>query len=103
MKRTLIVLIATLPLTALVTAAPAQDTVLIYEGRVVVVSMQSMVVALDNAPAVTFDLARIPQREVMDIAQNDYVVVTGVIQRPGRQVLAISVRRISPWFPQQSP
>jgi hypothetical protein len=76
---------------------------LIYEGRVVVVSMQSMIVAPDNAPDVIFDLARVPQREVMDIAQNDYVVVSGVVLRPGQRVLATSIRRISPWFPRQAP
>ena len=102
-KRRLASLSAWLALTVSVGAALAQDTVLSYEGRVLWVSMQTLVLGLDNAPAVAFDLRRISQREIMNLSHNDYVLVTGVIMRPGHQVEAISIQRISSWFPQQAP
>src|SRR5215471_3524329 len=48
---------------------------------------------------VMVDLARIPQSETRQIAQDDIVVVVGFIRRPGHRVIATSVQPISRWFP----
>ena len=85
------------------TSADTQETILRFEGRVIWISGQSMALALDSGPAFGIDLARISQSDLRNIAQNDYIVVTGVVLRPRSQLVAISIQRISAWFPQQSP
>jgi hypothetical protein len=100
MKRALTARIATFLFIGLLTSAEAQETVLRFEGRVIWISGQSMALALDNGPAFGVDLTRISQSDLRNIAQNDYVVVTGVVLRPRSQFVAISIRRISAWFPQ---
>jgi hypothetical protein len=62
---------------ALHAPALAQDEVLVFEGRVVFTSGQTMVLAPDNAPTVRVDLTRISQADLRRFSQNDYVVVTG--------------------------
>src|SRR5215472_7109356 len=64
--------------------------ILRVEGRVTYVSPREMLVALDSGGVVMLDLARIPQGEIRQIAQNDYVVVTGFIRRPSHRVIATS-------------
>ncbi len=83
-------------------AAPAnaQEQIGYFEGRVAWVAGQSMVVTLDTGVSVDIDLRRISQTEVRAISQGDYVIVTGAIERPGRRFLAISIRRVSNWYPQ---
>jgi hypothetical protein len=60
-----------------------------------------MVLGLDNSPAFGVDVTQISQSDLRNIAQNDYVVVTGVVLRPGTWLVAISIEPISAWFPQQ--
>jgi hypothetical protein len=73
--------------------------ILRVEGRVTYVSPREMLVALDSGGVVMLDLARIPQRQIREIAQNDYVSVIGFIRRPNHRVIATSLQRISPWVP----
>ena len=84
----------------LLAPAFAQDEVLVYAGRVVWISGQRMILALDNAPSISVDLTRISHADLRRFGQNDYVVVTGVVLRPGRTILALSMRWITPWYPQ---
>ena len=70
-----------------------------FEGRVTYVSPAEMLVALDSGGVVMLDLARIPQGESRQIAQNDYVTVIGFIRRPSHRVIATSIQRASPWAP----
>ena len=58
-----------------------------------------MLVALDSGGVLMLDLARIPQGEIRQIAQNDYVTVIGFIRRPSHRVIATSIQRASPWAP----
>jgi hypothetical protein len=58
-----------------------------------------MLVALDGEGVVMLDLARIPQGEIRQIAQNDYVSVIGFVRRPSHRVIATSLQRTSPWVP----
>lgn len=76
-----------------------EEPILRFEGRVTDVGPREMLVAIDNGPVVMLDLARIPQGEIRQISQNDYVIVTGFIRRPGHKVIATSIERISPWYP----
>jgi uncharacterized membrane protein YeaQ/YmgE (transglycosylase-associated protein family) len=48
---------------------------------------------------VMLDLARIPQSESRQIAQNHYVTVIGFIRRPSHRIIATSIQRASPWVP----
>lgn len=103
MKRAQITLVAGLLLMGLLRSADGQETILRFEGRVVWISGTSMVLALDNFPAFGVDLTRISQGDIQKIAQNDYVVVTGVVLRPYGRLVAISIYPISPWFPRETP
>jgi hypothetical protein len=76
-----------------------EPPILRFEGRVTYVSPVEMLVALDSGGVVMLDLARIPQGESRQIAQNDYVTVIGFIRRPSHRVIATSIQRASPWAP----
>lgn len=67
-----------------------------FGGRVTYVSPQEMLVALDTGRVVMLDLARIPQGEIRQISQSDYVVVIGFIRRPSHRIIVTSVERVSP-------
>jgi len=77
----------------------AQEPTFRFGGRVTYVSPQEMLVALDTGGVVMLDLARIPQGETRQIAQDDYVTVIGFIRRPSHRVIATSIQRASPWVP----
>ena len=76
-----------------------EQPILRVEGRVTYVSPREMLVALDSGGVVMLDLTRIPQGEIRQIAQNDYVAVIGFIRRPSNRVIATSLQRTSPWVP----
>jgi hypothetical protein len=76
-----------------------EEPILRFEGRVTYVAPSEMLVALDSGGVVMLDLARIPQGEIRQIAQNDYVTVIGFIRRPSHRVIATSIQRATPWFP----
>ena|SRR2546426_10027737 len=104
MKQAPTALVASFLVAGWLASADAQENVLRFEGRVIWITGQSLTLALDNGPAFGVDLTRISQSDLRNIAQNDYVVVTGVVLRPGSRLIAISIQRISSWFPQpQSP
>jgi hypothetical protein len=85
------------------TAEAQGDPILSFEGRVTSVSPREMLVAAERGgvivDVVMVDLARIPQGETRQIAQDDIVVVIGFIRRPGHKVIATSVQPVSRWFP----
>jgi uncharacterized membrane protein YeaQ/YmgE (transglycosylase-associated protein family) len=76
-----------------------EQPILRFEGRVTYVSPTEMLVALDSGGVVMLDLARIPQSESRQIAQNHYVTVIGFIRRPSHRIIATSIQRASPWVP----
>jgi hypothetical protein len=76
-----------------------EQPILRFEGRVTYVAPSEMLVALDSGGVVMLDLARMPQGEIRQIAQNDYVTVIGFIRRPSHRVIATSIQRGSPWVP----
>lgn len=80
-----------------------EQPILRFGGRVTYVSPQEMLVALDSGGVVMLDLARIPQGETRQIAQNDYVTVIGFIRRPSHRIIATSIQRASPWVPTTPP
>jgi hypothetical protein len=87
---------------ALGSAAPIaaqQAPSLRVEGRVTYVSPTEMLVALESGGVVMLDLARIAQGEIHNIAQNDYVIVVGFLQRPNHRIVATSIQRTSAWLP----
>jgi hypothetical protein len=61
--------------------------------------MSNYIVALDSGGVLMLDLARIPQGEIRQIAQNDYVTGIGFIRRPSHRLIATSIQRASPWLP----
>ena len=76
-----------------------EQPILRFEGRVTYVAPSEMLVALDSGGVVMLDLARMPQGEIRQISQNDYVTVVGFIRRPSHRVIATSIHRASPWVP----
>jgi hypothetical protein len=104
MERCLGVLVLSLILAGAVNPARAQVEVqsefLIIEGRVLWMSAQKMIVAPPNDLAIDVNLSRISQADLRKFRQNDYVIVWGELLRPTRTVLALSIRWISPWYPQ---
>jgi hypothetical protein len=99
-------IVAATAVVALLGAPPAEaqgEPVLTFEGRVTSVSPREMLVAAERdgvvVDVVMIDLARIPQSETRQIAQDDIVVVIGFIRRPGHKVIATSVQPVSRWFP----
>ena len=76
-----------------------EQPILRFGGRVTYVSPQEMLVALDSGGVVMLDLARIPQGDTQQIAQNDYVTVIGFVGRSSHRVTATSIQRASPWVP----
>jgi hypothetical protein len=98
-----IVVVAVGTLLSAPTAEAQAEPVLSFEGRVTSVSPREMLVAAERegvvVDVVMVDLARIPQSETRQIAQDDIVVVVGFIRRPGHKVIATSVQPVSRWFP----
>jgi hypothetical protein len=99
-------LIVATPVAALLWAQTAEaqgEPILSFEGRVTSVSPREMLVAAERGGVVVdvvmVDLARIPQSETRQIAQDDIVVVIGFIRRPGHKVIATTVQPVSRWFP----
>ena len=98
-----LVVVAVTMLLSAPTAKAQPEPVLSFEGRVTSVSPREMLVAAERegvvVDVVMVDLARIPQSETRQIAQDDVVVVVGFIRRPGHRVIATSVQPVSRWFP----
>jgi len=81
------------------TSAGAQEVAVRFEGRVLWISGQTMLVALDDGRTVSIDLARVAQSDYRvlaqnDFGQNDWVVVDAVRLRGSRRVIATSVQRL---------
>src|SRR5215470_6306731 len=98
-----LVVVAITTLLSAPTAEAQAGPILSFEGRVTSVSPREMLVAAERegvvVDVVMVDLARIPQSETRQIAQDDIVVVIGFIRRPGHKVIATSVQPVSRWFP----
>ena len=98
-----LVVVAVTTLLSAPTAEAQAEPILSFEGRVTSVSPREMLVAAERegvvVDVVMVDLARIPQSETRQIAQDDIVVVVGFIRRPGHKVIATSVQPVSRWFP----
>ena len=98
-----LVVVAVTTLLSAPTAEAQPEPVLTFEGRVTSVSPREMLVAAERegvvVDVVMVDLARIPQSDTRQIAQDDIVVVVGFIRRPGHKVVATSVQPVSRWFP----
>jgi len=98
-----LVAVAVTTLLSAPTAEAQAEPTLSFEGRVTSVSPREMLVAAERGGVVVdvvmVDLARIPQSETRQIAQDDIVVVVGFIRRPGHKVIATSVQPVSRWFP----
>jgi len=98
-----VVVVAITTLLSAPTAEAQAEPILSFEGRVTSVSPREMLVAAERegvvVDVVMVDLARIPQSETRQIAQDDIVVVVGFIRRPGHKVIATSVQPVSRWFP----
>ena len=98
-----LVVVAVTTLLSAPTAKAQPEPVLSFEGRVTSVSPREMLVAAERegvvVDVVMVDLARIPQSETRQIAQDDIVVVVGFIRRPGHKVIATAVQPVSRWFP----
>jgi hypothetical protein len=108
-KVTTVVMVGLL-LVTFASAASAQprsvpEQPLVIEGRVIWIDFggQTMVLALDNRPAVTIDLHRIPQSDYHGFRGNEYVRIVGFIHRPSRRIQASELYLVSPWYPTEPP
>lgn len=100
MKRTLIAVVASLLIVGPLTSAGAQGTAARFQGRVLWIAGQTMIVALGDGPSVRIDLTRVSQSDYQALGQNDWVVVDAVIFRGSRRVIATSVQRSGAPYPE---
>jgi hypothetical protein len=98
MRRVRSAVAAGLLIASLVTSASAQSASVRFEGRVLWIAGQTMVVALPDARTVHIDLRRVAQRDYHVLGRNEWVVVEAVIPRgDGRhRVIATSIQRLGP-------
>lgn len=93
MKRTLVAFVAVLLIVGPLASAGAQARVARFQGRVLWVAGQTMLVALDDGPSVSIDLTGVSQSDYHALSPNEWVVVDAVIFSGSRRVIATSVRR----------
>jgi hypothetical protein len=75
-------------------AAPvtAQGRPVLFQGRVLWIAGQSMVVQPDGGVSVRVDLKALPQSDYQGLSQGERIVVYGTVSGDQRQVSALSLR-----------
>jgi len=79
-----------------VTASAAEDTPVRFEGRVLWIAGETLMVATDDSQSINVDLTHVPQGEYQRLGSNDRVVVTGTIPTERNGVVATSIEPFEP-------
>lgn len=74
-----------------VTASAAEDTPVRFEGRVLWIAGETLMVATDDSQSINVDLRHVPQDEYQRLGSYDRVIVTGTIPIEGNRVAATSI------------
>jgi len=87
-------MVAAWTLALLVEFGAAQDNLIRFDGRVLWIAGETMIVApyaTGSAP-INVDLSRVSQDEYMTLTTGDSVSVTGTIAQEGNRIMASSIR-----------
>ena len=86
-------LLALLLILGAVAPVAAQDVVIRLDGRVQWIAGEKMMLIPDGgAPPVEIDIKQVPQDNYQALKEGDPVVVSGVVSRDGRKLIATSVQ-----------
>ena len=92
-KRCLVAVVVSLVLFAAVAPGAAQERVVRLQGRVQWIAGEKMMLIPDGgAPPVEIDIKQVPQDNHQALKEGDPVVVSGVVSRDGRRLIATSVQ-----------
>ena len=100
---TLYALIVTITLTMLqVQVVGAEQGQISIEGRVewiagnaLIIALPGMIISSAGTSAVSVDLSHVDQDQYQGLTTGDVVLVNGTVTPDGRQIIAVSVRRLS--------
>ena len=92
-KRCLVAIVVSLVLLEAVAQGAAQDKVVRLQGRVQWIAGEKMMLIPDDGSLpFEVDIKQVPQDNYRTLTQGDAVVVSGVVSRDGRKVIATSVQ-----------
>lgn len=92
-KRCLVAVVVSLVLFGAVAPGAPQDKVVRLEGRVQWIAGEKMMLIPDSgALPIEVDIKQVPLDNYRTLTQGDPVVVSGVVSRDGRKVIATSVQ-----------
>jgi len=92
-KRSLVVVVVALVLFAAGAPVAAQDKIVSVQGRVQWIAAEKMMMIPDNgALPVEVDIKQVPQDDYRTLKEGDPIVVSGVVSRDGRKLIATSVK-----------
>lgn len=92
-KRYLIAVVVSLVLVAAVAPGAAQDKVVRLQGRVQWIAGEKMMLIPDDGSLpFEVDIKQVPLDNYRTLTQGDPVIVSGVVSRDGRKVIATSVQ-----------
>jgi len=78
------------------TASAADDTPVRFQGRVLWIAGETLMVATDDSQSINVDLTHVPQDAYQRLERYDRVVVTGTIPREQNRVEATSIESLGP-------
>ena len=79
-----------------VTASAADDTPVRFQGRVLWIAGETLMVATDDSQSVNVDLTHVAQDQYQRLGSNDRVVVTGTIPPERNRVVGASIEQLEP-------
>ena len=77
-------------------ASAADETPVRFEGRVLWIAGETLMVATDDSQSINVDLTHVPQDAYQRLGSYDRVVVTGTIPREQSRVVATSIESLEP-------
>jgi len=78
------------------TAGAADDTTVRFQGRVLWIAGETLIVGTEDSQSINVDLTHVSQDEYQRLERNDSVVVTGTIPTEGNRVVATSIEPLEP-------
>lgn len=77
-----------------VAVSPAQEVAVGFEGRVLWIAGNTLVISLEASPSINVDLSEVAQDQYQGLEEGDWVLVTGTVTRERDRVIATSVQRV---------
>jgi len=81
---------------ALSVASADDDLPIQFQGRVMWIAAQTLMVATDDSQSIRVDLTHVAQDQYQRLESNDRVVVTGTIPTGRNRVVATSIEPLEP-------